>query len=60
MADNETYNEHKKAYDVEMEVYNEQEELSKEEVNEDELLPKPIKPIKPKQPEKVKKPEPSI
>jgi hypothetical protein len=29
-------------------------------VNEDELLPKPFKPIKPKEPETIKKPEPSF
>ena len=42
-----------------MELYNDQEELSKEDVNEDELMPKPVKPTKLKVPEKVKKPEPS-
>ena len=43
-----------------MEKYNEQEELEKEDINEDELLPKPIKPIKPVTPTEIKKPEPSF
>ena len=43
-----------------MELYNEQEELNKDEINEDELIPMPVKPTKPKEPEKIKKPEPSI
>ena len=43
-----------------MDLYNEQEELDKEEVNEDELLPKPIKPVRPKEPKTVLKPEPSF
>ena len=49
-----------KVYDEEMQKYNDQEELDKDEINEDELLPKPIKPIKPKEPKEVKKPEPSF
>ena len=43
-----------------MELYNEQEELEKEDVNEDELLPKPIKPVKPSEPKFISKPEPSF
>jgi hypothetical protein len=46
-------------YKSELEKYNEQEELEKDEVNEDELHPKPVKPVKPKAPSEVKKPEPS-
>ena len=56
---NETYTQDMKSYKEAMELYNDQEELSKEDVNEDELMPKPVKPTKLKVPEKVKKPEPS-
>jgi len=46
-------------YEEQMEKYNEQEELDKEDVNEDELLPKPVKPLQPKPPLEIKKPMPS-
>lgn len=47
-------------YDESMAKWEEQEELDKDDVNEDELLPKPIKPRKPKEPSEIKKPEPSF